>query len=179
MLGGDEFTLRIFLDGQSFERTVEELPAGTILMSLNLPDRDCLDTFLFAAECRPDMPVIALLSKPGVPSVVKAMREGVIDFLEKPIDRALLNAALFHATHDFEPDSSWQNRQKMEEVLTKRQFEVLNLLVAGKQNKRIGVELGISERTVEIHRSKIMKQLQVANFATLIRLAIKAGIEPE
>lgn len=178
LLDGGGFKLRIFISGDDFEKHMPGLPAGVILLSLDLPDRGCLDVLRAVKEAREDLPVIAMRKEPQVRAVVKAMRNGVTDFIEKPIAREPLVAALNCAMEILKFARAGAPASSIKARLTPRQFEVLKLLIAGKQNRRVGAALGISERTVEIHRARIMKQLEVKNFAALVRLATKQGIEP-
>lgn len=178
LLATEAFELVTFASGDAFERKLAELPAGIVLLSLDLADRGCLDILDLIRATRAELPVIAMRQQPQVKAVVKAMRNGVVDFIEKPVESQALRDALHSCREKYNGAASAGQGGSIQTKLTERQFEVLKLLVAGQQNRRVGATLGISERTVEIHRARIMKQLEVDNFAALVRLATKQGIEP-
>ena len=179
LLAGELFSIRTFLNGASFEAAIEDLKAGIVLLNVRLPDRDDLLLLHHICRHRPDLPVIALCDGPDLPAAVNVMRNGAEFCLAKPIERDLLFTALFELSQMQERTAIRKTAAQIEARLTQRQFQVLKLLLAGLQNKRVGAALGISERTVEIHRSKIMRQLDVDNFASLVRLATQCGITPD
>jgi two-component system response regulator FixJ len=115
-----------------------------------------------------------------VPLAVKAMREGAIDFVEKPAARDVLidavRRAFGKATQASADDESKREALARFERLTEREREVLELLVLGDANKVVAYKLGISPRTVEIHRGRLMEKTQAKNLAELVRMALAAGI---
>ena len=118
------------------------------------------------------LPVIVITGHGDVPLAVEAMKSGACDFLEKPFsDGALLNAV----EAAMSKDGGAQARARIARLST-RERQVLERLVAGQANKVIGRDLGISDRTVEIYRAKVMTKMGVGSFAELIRLALNAGI---
>ena len=127
-------------------------------------------------------PIIFITGLGDIPMAVRAMKEGAIDFLTKPVDDAVLLKSVERALHQCD-----ENRRKAIEherfaarykSLTPREREVLSLLVRGLLNKQVGFELGITEYTVQIHRAHIMRKMEVDSFATLVRLAAKFAIDP-
>jgi FixJ family two-component response regulator len=127
------------------------------------------------------VPIIFITGLGDIPMAVRAMREGAIDFLTKPVDDAVLLKSVEMALHQCD-----ENRRKAVEherfaarykSLTPREREVLSLLVRGLLNKQVGFELGITEYTVQIHRAHIMRKMEVDSFATLVRLAAKFAVE--
>src|SRR5690606_31496274 len=114
-----------------------------------------------------------------VPLAVEAMRAGVIDFIEKPFDDEVLLRAIRMAL-DAKTDSQVhsQERQRFEQMLatlSRRETEVLRGVVAGKMNKVIAFELGISVRTVEVYRANVMSKTHASGLSELIRIALLAG----
>ena len=133
-------------------------------------------------EAGSDRPIIFLTGKADVSSSVRAMKAGAVDFLTKPVKREALFSALLQAA---EADAA--SRRKRNEcksidarlaTLTHREREVLEHVIAGKLNKQIAASLGTVEKTVKVHRGRMMSKLGVRCVADLVRLADKAGIAP-
>jgi two-component system response regulator FixJ len=123
------------------------------------------------------LPVIVITGHGDVPLAVEAMKAGAIDFLEKPFkDEALLDAVR-HAL-DSTPTADAALTEKIA-ALSMRERQVLERLVQGSANKVIARDLGISDRTVEIYRAKVMTKMGAESFAELIRMAMLAGIRVE
>ncbi len=123
---------------------------------------------------------IDFLTKPV--DAVRAMREGAIDFLTKPVDDAALLKSVERAFQQYRESrreavehQSFATRYK---TLTPRERQVLSLLVHGLLNKQVGFELGITEYTVQIHRAHIMQKMEADSFATLVRLAARFAVDP-
>jgi FixJ family two-component response regulator len=128
------------------------------------------------------VPVILLTAHGDIPTTVRAMRNGAVDFLTKPVDkeelfdairRAFAGEAALRRRHD----EQCTNRAKYES-LTTREKEVLAHVIAGKLNKQIAFELGTGERNVKAHRANMMRKLGVRSVAEVTRLADSLGLEP-
>jgi two-component system response regulator FixJ len=118
----------------------------------------------------PGLPVIVMTGHGDVPMAVQAMKDGAIEFLEKPFEKTTLMAALEAAfTRSTTPDRAKQEPRK---ALTEREKEIFDLLVEGHQNKVVAHKLDISTRTVEVHRRRIMEKLNAKNLADLVRYAL-------
>lgn len=157
---------------QSPERT---LP-GCILLELELADMSGLDLQARIARKGYRPPVIFLAAHGDVPAAVRAMRGGAIDFLVKPIagDRVLKDVRRAIAL-DFKRRRKAARRATVRarlELLTRREHQVLDAVVAGSSNKEIGRDLGISHKTVELHRSNMMAKLHADSIAHLVRFAM-------
>jgi FixJ family two-component response regulator len=123
------------------------------------------------------IPIIFITGRGDIPSTVKAMKNGAIDFLTKPVDETVLLASVEHA---LEKDRNARNEAQEQadllaryRLLTPREQEVLPLLARGLLNKQAAAELGITEYTIQIHRGSIMRKMKADSFATLVRLAAK------
>ena len=127
------------------------------------------------------VPIIFITGLGDIP-IVRAMREGAIDFLTKPVDDATLLKSVeraFQRYREKRQEAIEQERfDARYKTLTPREREVLSLLVRGLLNKQAGFELGITEYTVQIHRAHIMQKMEADSFATLVRLAAKFVVEP-
>jgi FixJ family two-component response regulator len=114
---------------------------------------------------------------------VKAMKDGAVDFLPKPVkDKDLLRAieqALARAVHDRAELDEAEDIQSRVEKLTPREREVMSLVVKGWLNKQIASELGTVEKTVKVHRARVMDKMQVDSVAELVRIAQKIGVPPK
>jgi len=126
------------------------------------------------------LPVIFITGYGTVPMSVQAMKNGAVDFLPKPFKDQNLLDAIQHAL-----DKSAQTRKDRAEIegiqlrigrLTHREYEVLSLIISGMLNKQVAFQLGISEKTVKVHRARVMEKIQVDSLAELVRLTEKIGI---
>ena len=148
--------------------------SGCLLLDIRMPSMSGLDLQARLGELRSTLPIIFLTGHADVPLAVRAMQAGAFDFLEKPFnDQELLDRV--HVALEQEA----QGRQKLGELravrqrldrLTPRESEVMKLIVEGHSNKIVADRLGISERTVEIHRGRGMKKLGVRSVPDLVRL---------
>lgn len=166
----------------SAEEFLEQLPGlapGCLLLDLRMPGISglALQAQLHQAGCH--MPVIMMTGHGEVSSAVRAMKEGAIDFLEKPFSKSDLMAALDAAGRVGEaPIVTSPERQEAEQKiahLTSREREVLLGLVQGHLNKQIAYDLDISPRTVEVHRANVMKKLGVHSLSEMLQIAFLAG----
>jgi two-component system, LuxR family, response regulator FixJ len=149
---------------------------------IRMPGIDGLELQQRLRELKNTMPVIFITGHGDIQMAVQAMRQGAIDFLEKPIDDTILissvNRALSATTPVASVDSS-DVRQRLE-GLTPREREVLDCLVMGKANKITAHDLGMSIRTVETHRARIMQKMQAGSLSELIRFVLSVGaISPQ
>src|SRR6476646_4649885 len=128
------------------------------------------------------IPVIIVTGHGDVPLAVRAMKAGAVDFIEKPFDEQLIldsvGRAIARSKESRSQASLSQAAESRIAMLTARERQVLEHLVAGRANKVIAHELDISPRTVEIHRAHLMEKMQANNLSELIRLALAAGITP-
>jgi FixJ family two-component response regulator len=128
------------------------------------------------------MPIIFLTGYGTVPESVQAMKAGAIDFLQKPCaERTLLDTverALMQAQQAWREHTEQCMMQQCLQTLTTRERDVLALVVTGMLNKQVADALGMSEKTVKVHRGRIMKKMHTGSLAELVRLADKAGITP-
>jgi two-component system response regulator FixJ len=176
-LKGTSFDTRIFECGRSFLETDTQLDNACVLLDVWMPVRDGLAVLEEILQRHRDCPVIMLSGKSTLPVAVEAMKRGAVDFLEKPVESDdLLNAIerAFDLKGGHAPGDL--TREQLLGKVTRREGQVLELLAQGHPNKVVAYKLGIAENTVEVHRQKLMRRLEVRNFAELMRLAVKAGI---
>ena len=151
---------------------------GCVVVDVRMPGMSGLELQRRLAEESDHLPVIIITGHGDIHMAVDAMKAGAFDFIEKPFDEQLLldlvqkaveksaEAAHDHALRD-------ELRRRLQ-LLTPRESEVLELVLAGEPNKRIALHLGICEKTVEAHRAKVMEKTEAKSFADLIKLVIAA-----
>ena len=179
MLKTSGLTVAAFASGVDFLKAVRGLGPGCVLLDVRMPD---IDGLAVQAELKARgiaLPVIVMTGHGDVTVAVAAMKAGAVDFLEKPFEKSELLAALDdgfaridHSGHRAERSALAVTRL---ETLTPRECDVLHGLVNGLPNKTIGYDLGISPRTVEIHRAHLMTKLEVRSLAEALRIAFAAG----
>lgn len=167
-------------NGAAFLKNVDAAEPGCILLDIRMPEIDGLTVQRLLSERGIGWPVIVLTGHGDVATAVQAMKGGATDFLEKPFDDTALFAALdrgFQRLADRDAQNAdAQAAQTRLAVLTPREREVLTGLVGGYPNKTIAYDLGISPRTVEIHRANLMAKLDVRSLSDALRIAFTAGI---
>jgi FixJ family two-component response regulator len=156
--------------------------AGCVILDLTLPGIDGLQLQRRIAEQDPGRPVIFLTGTGDIPQSVLAMKAGAVDFLTKPVDRAQLFDAVERARErDMNARNVKRDRQSFEcrlARLTPREREVLDHVVIGQLNKQIAHALGTVEKTIKVHRGRLMTKLEVRSVAELVRLTERAGLHP-
>jgi two-component system response regulator FixJ len=182
MLGASEIRSHPFGSGEDFLDALPDLAPGCVLLDIRMPRMDGFHVMSELARRDIDWPVIVMTGHGEVPTAVRAMKLGAVDFIEKPFSEEALLACFDSAfTLLDERETAGQRRRRATErvgQLTARETEVLRGLLAGESNKQLAARLGISLRTVEMHRGNMMERLEVASLAEALRLALEAGLEP-
>lgn len=170
-----------YTSGEDFMRRWRPGETGCVLLDIRMPRVTGPEVHDWLRQQCPDLPVIFLSGYADVPTAVRAMRLGAFDFIEKPFNIQQLiervNDALRLYRRGRAPGASETGAGAWRETLTPRERDVLDGIVAGKRNKVIAADLGISERTVETHRANLMAKAQARSVAELVALAI-AGLPP-
>jgi FixJ family two-component response regulator len=168
--------VQLFASGKEFLGTVRRDAAACLILDLKMPAMNGLEV-QSVVSAQISIPIIFITGRGDIPSTVKAMKNGAIDFLTKPVDETVLLASVEHA---LEKDRHARNEAHEQadllaryRLLTPREQEVLPLLARGLLNKQAAAELGITEYTIQIHRGSIMRKMKADSFATLVRLAAK------
>jgi FixJ family two-component response regulator len=174
------FEVRPFTSPQAFLADHDASVPGCAVLDVSMPDLDGLALQEALTAGAMQRPVIFLTGKGDIPTGVRAMRAGAIDFLTKPVNDADLLAAIARAEkQDSEIRSANANLASINArlaMLTPREREVMIHVIAGRLNKQIAGDLGTVEKTVKVHRGRVMNKLGVRSVADLVRLAEKAGI---
>jgi FixJ family two-component response regulator len=152
-----------------------------LILDVGLPDLNGLELQQRIAVDRVEMPIIFITGHCDVPMSVRAMKAGAIEFLIKPFDDDQLLDAIAQAIKRSEvtlgTETETRSLRDLYHTLTKRERDVMELIVAGKLNKQVGGELGISEITVKVHRGRVMRKMRAKSFADLVKLASR--LRPE
>ena len=160
-----------------FLETAAGLATGCILLDVQMPGMDGLALHAELRARGSALPVIVMTGQGDIAMAVRAMKAGAADFIEKPFDDEVLITALETALSkvgNTARDREAAAAARRIAALSPREREVLEGLVGGRSNKEIAYDLGISVRTVEVHRSRMMERLDVRQFAEAIRLAVLA-----
>jgi FixJ family two-component response regulator len=176
VLSDDGFNVRSFVDGESFLNAARWSTPACVLIDVHLPDCSGLE-LLKALDARQyRAPIFVISGRGDIPTAVDAIRNGALDFIEKPFDPAMVAVRVRDAIQ------AWQNLGQEDravrrdfhghERLTRREWDVLERIARAASNKEIGRELGISRRTVEVHRARIMEKIGAKNAADLMGIVL-------
>jgi FixJ family two-component response regulator len=183
LVRGAGYEVREFNSARDFLVAHESEPPGCLLLDLSMPEFDGLQLqqSLVASGCH--RPIVFLTANADVHNTVRAMKAGAVNFLTKPIDEDELMDALAEAVAlDAAGRAQWETRNTVAgrlATLTPRERQVLEKVVAGRLNKQIAAELGTVEKTIKVHRSRVMQKLHAASLIQLIEIAKLAGISPK
>jgi two-component system response regulator FixJ len=181
LLASEGLPARLHESASGFLDAAPRIEAGCIVTDVRMPGIDGIELIRRLKERGIALPVIVMTGHADVPMAVEAMKEGAIDFLEKPFGDEVFLAAVRSALARQEKDSHHGTQiteiQGRFDALSERERQVLEGLVAGKANKAIAYDLGISPRTVEIYRANVMAKMQAKSLSELVRLALL--IEPK
>jgi FixJ family two-component response regulator len=173
-------TVKTFTSAREFLDQVVAGEPGCVIADLRMPAMSGLELQEQLMTRNLNLPVIFLTGYGTVPASVRAMKRGAADFLEKPVDDQVLLDAIFQALEKDRKNSRNQAEVKFIQdrlkSLTPREYEVFTLITVGQLNKQVAYELGTGEKTIKIHRARIMKKMHCESLAQLVRLSEKAGI---
>ena len=185
MLRTSGFVVKPYASGIEFLKEAKDLVPGCILLDVRMPRMDGLEVQKELRARGISFPVIVMTGHGDIGVAVQAMKAGAIDFIEKPVEKAVLMDAVGECFKRIEQSHYAETRlaeaQVRLEALSAREREVLDGLARGFPNKTIAYDLGISSRTVEIHRANVMSKLGVRSLSEALRVAFAAGMgrEPE
>jgi two-component system response regulator FixJ len=181
LLDAAGFQTASYESGVAFLNAPQKLAGGCILLDIRMPGIDGLELQSRLAGMDLLLPVIVMTAQADVQSAVRAMKTGAVDFIEKPFAEETLfkaiDVALAKSKRDDRGEETAEAARRIS-MLSPREREVLDALVAGHPNKVIAFNLGISVRTVEVHRARMMDRLAVRQLGEAVRLAVLARLEP-
>jgi FixJ family two-component response regulator len=171
-----------FASAQEFLSRPRVLAPSCLILDVNLPGLNGLDLQKRVATDRVDMPIIFITGYGDVPMTVQAMKGGAVEFLTKPLGDDVLLSAIRHAIERSQvalgQEAEIRALRDRHASLSRREREVMALVVSGLLNKQVGGELGISEITVKAHRGKVMRKMKAGSFADLVNMAARLNLGP-
>jgi two-component system response regulator FixJ len=179
LLGAAGLAVRVYESASAFLEKCEDFQAGCVVSDVRMPGIDGVELLRQLQQRRARMPVIIMTGHADVPLAVAAMKGGAVDFIEKPFPDDVLLAAIQAAfereRNTGRPAAEVAQIQSRLASLTAREKEVLDGLLAGYPNKTIAYDLGLSPRTVEVHRANVMTKMGASSLPELVRMALAAG----
>jgi RNA polymerase sigma factor (sigma-70 family) len=182
LLRSAHYAYESFPSAAAFLARARSAGPACVVLDLRMPGLNGLEVQEALTAAGRDEPIIFITGHGDVPTCANAMKAGAIDFLPKPFrDEALLAAvakSLERSRRLFQVSAERAKIQALLDRLTPREREVLERVIAGKLNKQIAAELGVSEKTVKVHRGRVMQKMGVVSVADLVRLTETVGIRP-
>lgn len=180
MLRTSGYAVQSWPSGAAFLKDLRHVEPGCILLDIRMPEMDGLAVQAALVERGVTMPVVILTGHGDISIAVQAMKAGAVDFLEKPFEKKALLGAIEQACERMASADDRAARaadaKTVLAALTPREREVLEGLAQGLPNKAIAYDLGISPRTVEVHRANLMAKLEVKSLSDALRIAFAAGM---
>jgi len=180
LLGTAGMAVRVHESAVSFLDNLGTIQDGCIVTDVRMPGIDGMELLRRLKTANVRLPVIVMTGHGDISLAVQAMKAGAVDFIEKPFDDEVLiagiKAALARRRSEQQEGSVVSEIHQRLKLLTERERQVLSGLVAGKPNKIIAYDLGISARTVEIYRANVMTKMQADSLSALVRMALQAGL---
>ena len=169
----------IFASAQEFLAAYDPLRAGCLVLDIRMPGMSGLELQEKLGERQAVLPIIFITGHGDIPMAVEAMRRGAVDFIQKPFrDQDLLdriNSALAQGVGRREDMQEQRAIEERIHSLTRRERQVMEMVVEGKANKVIAIDLGLSQRTVEVHRANVMEKMRTKTLADLVRMVSRAS----
>ena len=171
---------RAFASAEAFFASPPAPGPSCLVLDVSLPDLNGLDVQTLVARERTEMPIIFITGYGDVPMTVRAMKAGAVEFLTKPFTEDVLleaiAAALQRSQAAVGEQAALQALRARYARLSRREREVMNLVVSGLLNKQVGGELGISEITVKAHRGRVMEKMKAGSLAELVKMSARLGL---
>ena len=179
VLNAEGFATTSFADGESFLAAARARTPQCVLIDVHLPGCSGLDLLKQIDAQHYPAPILIISGLGDIPTAVEAIRNGALDFIEKPFEPGAVAARVRDAIRGWQTRAADENLLARDfpghERLTTREHEVLGRIAQGASNKEAGRELGISPRTIEVHRARIMEKLGAKNAADLMRIVLGKG----
>jgi RNA polymerase sigma factor (sigma-70 family) len=181
-LSGEGYSMMNFDSAEAFIESVDTTASGILVLDQRMTGITGIELQQLLAEHRLNLPVIFITGHGNVALSVMAMKAGAIDFIEKPFSNEVLLSSVQEAFRKLEVQQEERSRKdainRRYKTLTPREKEILTYIVEGISNKDLAERLKISNRTIEVHRSRIMHKMQANNLPDLVRMAAFCDIDP-
>jgi two-component system response regulator FixJ len=168
-------TVRLYESAVAFLEALDDAAAGCVVTDVRMPEIDGLEMLRRMRQRGSAMPVIVMTGHADIPLAVQAMKDGAIDFVEKPFDDDRILSAIRSSLARGPARSADPAVHTRLKGLSERERQVLDGVLAGKQNKVIAHDLGLSPRTVEVYRANVMTKMQVDSLPELVRKVLATG----
>jgi len=174
------YRVETFASARAFLDRVTEADVGCLVLDVQMPDLNGLELQETLAQAGRSVPIVFITGHGDIPTSVRAMKAGALDFLSKPFDEKDLLAAIDRGLESARQQSA--EKEMADELrvrlatLTPREHEVMLQVITGALNKQIAARLGTTEKTIKVHRGRVMHKLHVQSVADLVRLCEKVGI---
>jgi FixJ family two-component response regulator len=181
LLRSADWNVETFASGSEFLERAPLTGRGCILLDVKMPGMDGLELHESMSGAGISLPVIFLSGESDIPMSVRAMKHGAVDFLVKPVEVEILFQVMAQVISRH--DAGLEARQHRDRIASRiaqlsiREYDVLKQVLQGRLNKQIGFALGIAEKTVKVHRGRIMEKLEAGSVAELVHMCDAAGIE--
>ncbi|HDZ37468.1 MAG TPA: response regulator [Marinobacter sp.] len=176
LLKSDDKPVKAYERATTFLKDYSEQMAGCIVLDIRMPGMDGMELQKKLNDRHSILPIIFVTGHGDVPMAVDAMKEGAVDFIQKPYrEEALLEKIEAALAQDLEQRKTLDEKQEIIrriKSLTPREHEIMDRMIEGQANKVIAIELEISQRTVEIHRSRVMHKMGTHSLAHLVRMVL-------
>ena len=175
-LEANDYKVELYDSGESFIAKYDPNAIAVLVLDVRMPGMSGLEVQEHLLARKADLPIIFITGHGDVPMAVRALKKGAVDFIEKPFQQAALKAQVEHMLNEARERRMKNERQSLNEALlaklTPREQQVLERIVAGRLNKQIADDLGISIKTVEAHRASIMDKTNSGTVADLMRVVM-------
>lgn len=176
LLEANDYKVELYDSGESFIAKYDPNAIAVLVLDVRMPGMSGLEVQEHLLARKADLPIIFITGHGDVPMAVRALKKGAVDFIEKPFQQAALKAQVEHMLNEARERRMKNERQSLNEALlaklTPREQQVLECIVAGRLNKQIADDLGISIKTVEAHRASIMDKTNSGTVADLMRVVM-------
>lgn len=176
LLEANDYKVELYDSGESFIAKYDPNAIAVLVLDVRMPGMSGLEVQEHLLARKADLPIIFITGHGDVPMAVRALKKGAVDFIEKPFQQAALKAQVEHMLAEARERRMKNERQSLNEALlaklTPREQQVLERIVAGRLNKQIADDLGISIKTVEAHRASIMDKTNSGTVADLMRVVM-------
>lgn len=176
LLEANDYKVELYDSGESFSAKYDPNAIAVLVLDVRMPGMSGLEVQEHLLARKADLPIIFITGHGDVPMAVRALKKGAVDFIEKPFQQAALKAQVEHMLNEARERRMKNERQSLNEALlaklTPREQQVLERIVAGRLNKQIADDLGISIKTVEAHRASIMDKTNSGTVADLMRVVM-------